>query len=104
MIHWINAEENELLLLNSIKFLLKNHPKLLTYLFHPSKPRLTGDPLVLLDNARCFSSGEYLLVQIVIDFWDGSGGTKMMDIYSTLDKDLYSRFLKTVERLKIYSC
>ena len=100
MINWKNADENELLLLDSIKFLLKNHQKLLIFLLHPSKPRLNGDPQALLQDASCFSSGEYLLIQIAIDFWDGSGNAKLVDIYSILDRNIYLRPLKVIDRLK----
>ncbi len=100
MINWIDAEENELQLLESIKFLLGNHRKLLHFLFHPSKPLLRSAPEVLLSEAGVFSSGEYLLVQIAIDFWDGTGNAKLADIYSILDRDIYIRVLKTIENLK----
>ena len=100
MINWVNAEEDEIQLLNAIKSLLENHPKLLTFLFHPLIPRLNDTPEQLLDSALVFSTGECILVQIAIELWDGRPIVKFADIYSYLDNNTYFKLLKIINTLK----
>ena len=100
MIYWKNAHPGDLLLLKSIKVLLEGHDKLLNFLFHPTQARLSASSEELLKGSRCFSSGEYLLFQMALDFWDGSGNTLFHDLYCTLGESKYLQVLKAIEHLK----
>ena len=100
MIHWKNAGSGDLLLLKSIKVLLRGHPRLMAFLFHPTEARLKASPKELLYKASAFSSGEYILVQVALDFWDGSGDALLSDLYATLDGDAYFQVLMAIESLK----
>lgn len=100
MIYWKNARPGDQLLLESIKILLNDHDKLLIFLFHPSDARLNDSGDRLLKKARCFSSGEYVLIKMALDFWDGSGNALFSDVYSTLDGSLYHQVLLAIEHLK----
>lgn len=99
-IHWKNADKNELRALEAIKILLEGHEKLLNHIFHPTEARLNAEPRTVLDCAQCFSSGEYILIQVALDFWDGSGKASLSDIYGFLDRAHYIRVLKSIEFLK----
>lgn len=101
MIHWKeDAWPGDVKLFECIQILLKDHPKLLDFLFHPHHPQLNAPGPVLRKRARCFSSGELILVKVALDMWDGSGNALLSDVYEILDGQHYFQVLKAIEALK----
>lgn len=97
-INWVNATESDQELLKIIKFLLKRHTKLLQFLFNSKYPQLRAESEKLKREARCFSSGEYTLVTLALDLWDGSGDTKIRDIFNNLDRDLIKNAILVISK------
>ncbi|MBC8553278.1 MAG: hypothetical protein H8D23_26970 [Candidatus Brocadiales bacterium] len=96
-INWKHADNHDLRVFNAIRKILKGYEKLLVFLFHTTEARLTSSPKHLLEQAKCFSSREYILIKVCLDLWDPhSGGTLLPDIVS-LDRRLYLRILQAIE-------
>jgi hypothetical protein len=79
MTNWKNPSLSDRKRYLIISKLFESHPKLLEYLFHPTKAELSAPPENLLQNP--YSSGEKILIQVAIDLWsNGCGGTQLMDL------------------------
>jgi hypothetical protein len=83
----------------AISLLLANDPKLLDFLLKPCRTELRASPERLKQAARCFSSGEQILVRAALDIWDDCGQVKLADIVFRLDQTRLEAFLLAVESL-----
>ena len=99
MTTWKNADPSDLKRLAAISTMLDGHPKLITFLFHPSKPELNDAPKTLQTRARAFSSGERVLINVGLDLWSDSGDTKVLDLF-TLDSECLRRAITALIALK----
>ena len=97
-INWKNACVSDLRRLNIIKILLKNHVKLLTYLFDKRAPRLNASSEELKNNG--FSQGEKVLIELALDIWSNEGGSKVMEITHGLDYQNFKRSLHVLTLLR----
>ena len=105
MINWKNAHEEDLLRLEAIKILFGRETRLLDFLFHPDKPRLSASLDLIKSDMRCFSSGEQVLINIALDIWSSDGGIHFDDLYATLDYRTFRRCMKALRfiKAKLYS-
>ena len=78
---WKTASSSDQLLVDVIERLLSKHPKLISYIFHPSEPRLTQSAENLICQSRAFSKGEGILVRIALDFWSRNGSVGLLEIW-----------------------
>lgn len=85
MIEWKGASEGDLRLLKAIKIVMEGHEKLINFMFHPEKARLVTSSDIILKHAACFSTGEVILIKIVLDIWDNSGKALLKEMFETLD-------------------
>lgn len=94
-------------LMAAIFVLLRNHKKLIPFIFDVNEPRLAGNPVDLVFESGVLSSGEQVLVQLVLDLWDNAGETRLQDVIQILDIDSFSCFLRAIAvirglKLEIY--
>ena len=87
MLNWSTVNDFDLKTINLIKTLLKNHPKLLLFIFNQKKPQLRTSSSIILEEALAFSSGEIILVKLALDLWDRSGNSKFMDVIDLLSNE-----------------
>jgi hypothetical protein len=72
----------------SIRIILKDHPKLVRYIFNGKKAELAQSSEKILEGTHSFSSGEQVLIKVALDFWDSSGDVLLRDIYQRLPPNL----------------
>jgi len=84
----------------AIHWLLSNDERFIEFLFSHKKPELRAPSDELLSEARCFSRGEQLLIQVAIDFWSREGDAKLSDLLDAWDDDRWRAFIDGVIRLK----
>ena len=80
-----------------IATMLERHPKLLEYLFNPTKPELSAPADELLKNP--FSGGEKILIKAGIAFWNEGAHLELMEL-QRLDSDAELRVLKAYLALR----
>lgn len=83
----------------AISLLLANDPMLLDFLLKPCRTALCAPPARLRREARCFSSGQQILVKTALDIWGDYGSVQLSDIIFRLDELRLSSFLLAVEYL-----
>ena len=83
----------------AISLLMANDPMLLDFILKPCRTALCASPARLLREARCFSSGQQILVRTALDIWGDYGRVKLTDIVFRLDLVRLSSFLLAVEFL-----
>jgi len=86
--------------IQAIHYLFDSDERLIYFLFHHKKTELRESPRTLLEEARAFSHGEFLLIQVAIDIWCDQGGAKLSDLFSVLDDDNIFRLLCAIVRLR----
>jgi hypothetical protein len=74
--------------------MLAQHPKLISWIFHPDKAQLRAEPDELLHRGG-LSSGERVMVRISLDLWNDGGLTPLMDL-ARLDPDNLSRVFEAL--------
>lgn len=100
MFLWKDANPSDLTLLQCISIFLGPYPNLLDFIFHKDLPRLRKPSEQLLEDALCFSVGEIILIQVALDFWDGSGHAMFCDFYKNLSPRNFQNVLKATEILR----
>lgn len=95
-----NKKTYEQKLLESIYLVCKKHPQLVNFTFNKTKTRLSDQPQNILREAFAFSSGEYVLVQVMLDLWSGSGHVNLYDIVSTLDDENFKNVIMALLHLR----
>ena len=95
MFNWKNASRGDLKRLEVIEEMLKDHPKLLEFLFKTDKAELNAGPDTLIKRMGYLSHGERILVRVSLDIWSGSGDTKLLDLFS-LDQVAYKNVLLAI--------
>jgi hypothetical protein len=95
---WEDARPADKKLFEAISLVCEKSPRLLDFLFDPNKPKLNRTPSELLNMARGFSSSDFLMVRIALDFWSGSGS---IGVYELLDAEpgLLAVILQAMARL-----
>ena len=93
-IEWNKICPTDKSLLQAICILLDGHSWIRQYLFTDDFSELREDAEILKKNP--FSSGEKLLVTIALDVWNGSGGTRLDEIFHTLDERNYRNLLNAM--------
>ena len=96
MQQWEGATKYEQRQYLAIAQIFQNNSKLLEFFFSLTQPRLSRPPEQILKDARVFSSGEQVLVSVALDIWDGSGATKLMDVFAKLETSQAANILKTL--------
>jgi hypothetical protein len=94
---WLNATHTERRLYCLISLIFSNHPKLLEFFFERHSPRSSLKPDEMLKAARCFSSGEQVLIRVALDLWSESGGAQVRQLLHVLDQDSCSNVLKALD-------
>jgi hypothetical protein len=84
----------------AISLILANDPELLSLLFRKDGQSLRAEPSEVLGWVRGHSSGQRLLVQIVLDIWPDDGGARLWDIISVLDPVRFEGFMLALECLR----
>ena len=97
---WQGATKSDHQLFFVIKIIFRNHPNLLQFFFEPERPRVRFEPMEMRKRARCFSSGEELLVRVALDIWSGSGNAKIWQIIEILDSGNFSNVLEALSILQ----
>ena len=69
-------------------------------MFHHQELRLRDSPAALLKESRGYSRGERILIQIGLDFWSGSGGSRVHDIIEHLDDENIFAFIRAILLLR----
>jgi hypothetical protein len=91
---WINPTHSDGRRALRICKMLEQHPKLIPWIFHPTKPELRTDPDVLLTGGG-LSSGERILVRVALDLWSDVGATPLMDL-ARIDPDNLNRVFEAL--------
>ena len=87
---------SERLSVHAIHIVIGSDERLLQFLFHHKELRLRLSVDELLDEARVFSRGEFLLIQTAIDLWCGEAKTPLNDLLSALDDQALLRVLQAI--------
>lgn len=61
------------------------HENLLPFLFYTEAATLRHYPDVLMTQAKCLSSGEFVLIRLALDIWNDSGGVRISELLNRLD-------------------
>lgn len=85
---------------HAISMLLAQNPKLIDFVFNEKRDRLAQPALMLRREARAFSTGEKVLIQIALDIWDDCGGARLSEVIFSLDPIRLELFLRAVEILR----
>ena len=96
---WPNAKNEERRLLNAIRILLGNDPRLLAFLLDPNSPRLRRRAGILQEDAWNLSDGEQLMVRAALDLWSGSGHLQLWEMIETWDPTSWIHFIRAVREL-----
>lgn len=99
---WSRASRAERRLFLLIEQIFSNHPQLLEFFFDKSQPRIRFEPLDMIKEAGCFSSGEQVLIRVALDMWSCSGNAKVWQLLETLDHENFSNVLKALDNWRHY--
>lgn len=91
---WPDADSIDLKTLEKISNLLSGHEHLLPLIFNPKRSQLADTSENIKVQAGHLSSGEYLLVLLSLDLWDGSGNVLFKNVFRELD---YPYLKKAIE-------
>ena len=94
LINWPDADPIDQKTLEKVSILLSGQGHLLRLIFSPSKAQLADTAENIKKHASYLSSGEYLLVLLALDLWDGSGEVLFKDVFMELD---YSYLKKAID-------
>jgi hypothetical protein len=83
-------------LISTIHKLFRNDERLIYFFFSHKRPELRLGPGELLQEARCLSSGEYILIQAAMDFWVRSSRFRLVDALGCLDDDNVIALVKAI--------
>lgn len=98
---WQNASSNDQFQFEAIRIVFAKYPELLKFLFDQNKPELRKPPAQIIKEARGFSSGQYVLIKVAIDIWNGSTCyAKINEILYTLDPDNFSNVILALTKLR----
>jgi hypothetical protein len=89
MLNWKNASSGDLKRLRAAEMILARYPQIVDQIFNPSEPCLRNSAQSLM---RGRSSGEKILIAISLDLWNGSAGSKVLDLDSLDDENLENVF------------
>ncbi len=84
----------------AIQLVFHKHPSLIDFMFEKNRKRLSDFPENLLKKAIAYSSGEYILIQVALDLWSGSGNVNLYDLLTTLDKENFKNVLNALILLR----
>lgn len=90
----------EVRLISSIHCLLGHDESLVYFFFHHKERKLRLPVDELLAEARALSSGEYLLIQAAIDFWNGEGGLRINRALDVWEDENILSFVRGLLRLR----
>ena len=82
-----------------VQTLLRNDERLLEFFFSHKHPDLRVPPTEMIQEARCLSKGEQLLLRAALDVWCGDGGVKLSDLLDSWDHLNWAAFLQAMVRL-----
>jgi hypothetical protein len=85
---------------HAISILLNQDPWLLDFVFTVDRSRLTADPQSLIEDSRCFSGAQQLLVQIALHIWTSDGKLNLWDIAHSLDELRFDSFSMCLQALR----
>ena len=100
MLKWSNISNDDQKRLNAIIILLGNDERLVRFLFHPTKSKLSIAPEILKEKMRCFSSGEQTLLLIAMDIWGTYGGIHFDDLYTNLSPSSFKNCINALAYIK----
>ncbi len=86
--------------IQAIHCLFESDERLLYFLFHHKKLELRESASELLKEARCFSRGEFLMVQVALDIWCGEGHVKLPELLSGLDDQNLLRVIRAIAKVR----
>ena len=95
---WLNAQAAERKQFEAIVLITSQSPHLISFLFNPDNPELSGSPDRLIQKAQGFSSGDYLLVKLCIDIWCEQGDFQIHELFN-LDPDVLKLTLRAFDFL-----
>lgn|SRR3990167_1010160 len=104
MISWKHASPGDHKRFKAIKILLSKHSQLLEFLFQSELPLLNEDAEDLIEQARAFSSGEFLLIRLALDIWSKQGDVFFWEILATLDSRNTFNVSRSIEYLSENEC
>ncbi len=87
-------------LISSIQTLFRHDEHLCHFLFHHQELRLRETPAELLKEARAFSRGEQILIQIGLDLWSDSGSARISQLLKHLDDENILALLRAILRCR----
>ncbi len=77
--------------------LLRADDRLLEFVFNSVKAELRTCPQTLIEESRCLSSGEQILIRVALDIWSAEGFATVGELLTALD---YSRFEDVIWAMK----
>lgn len=84
----------------AIAHLLKGHQSIYNKLFN-NEGQLRDDPKSIKESTRYFSTGEALLRDLALNFWNGNPcDTSISDAVNTLDNLTFNRFIESIYLLR----
>lgn len=95
---WVSAGRAEKKQFEAISIITLRCPYLMDFLFHPLRPELKNSADELLNEARGFSSTDYLLVKLCLDLWCDQGKFKVHELFK-LEPDIFKQALQALEYL-----
>lgn len=83
----------------AITLVLKKHNNLKNHCFDTQKIELRQSPHKILESAGGYSTGEKLLLKVVLDIWNGTGNAKIRDVIEKLDARNFTNVLEGFKHL-----
>jgi hypothetical protein len=101
MLNWKTCSTEERRLADIIHLIFKPYPELEQFLFNAKTPNLNEPPEFLLAQIGAFSSGEQVLIRVVLDLWSGEGDTPLFDIIHRLDDRNFTHVMAALLYLRL---
>lgn len=94
---WQHASVGDRTRYRIISMALKNHPKLLEFLFYKDKPEMQACEAEMKKLAGGFSSGEKIMLDLAFTIWFNSEASKVFDVCKRLDDKNYEAALEAMK-------
>lgn len=95
---WNEASSFETVHFEVISDFLSHRPQLIEFLFHPTQPRLMGDPEEIILESGGFCTSDQILIKLAIHLWSYHGSIKVHDLFY-LDATVFTKVLNAIKAL-----
>ncbi len=99
-IFWQEASREDLFTLELARSVVGSKEHLLLLIFDSRRPLLCNPSLSTDERCHGLSRGEKVLIKVILDLWDGSGGTTFNEVFERLDNSSLINSLMAMSGVK----